>query len=94
MPGKMKASLNKKLSAVKWGEYELGSLFNIESTLSFNADRLVDGTEYDYITRTSINQGILQSTGFVNKENINRIIELLNKEGFYYGEFIKQYIKE
>lgn len=36
---------------------------------------------------------IFSEDGF-NKENINRIIELLNKEGFYYGEFIKQYIKE
>ena len=59
MPGKIKASLNERLRNVKWGEYELGKLFDIENTLSFNADKLVDGTEYDYVTRTSINQGIL-----------------------------------
>lgn len=54
----MNASLNEKLRAVKWGEYKLGTLFDIENTLSFNAEKLVDGTKYDYVTRTSINQGI------------------------------------
>ena len=67
----MNASLNEKLGTVKWGEYKLGDLFKIESTLSFNTDRLVSGNEYDYVTRTSLNQGILKSTGFVNRENIN-----------------------
>lgn len=67
----MNASLNEKLRAVKWGEYKLGTLFDIENTLSFNAEKLVDGTKYDYVTRTSINQGILQTTGFVNESNIN-----------------------
>ena len=51
----MNASLNEKLRAVKWGEYKLGTLFDIENTLSFNAEKLVDGTKYDYVTRTSIN---------------------------------------
>lgn len=32
---------------------------------------LVDGDEYDYVTRTSFNQGVFQTTGFVNSENIN-----------------------
>ncbi len=102
MPGKIKASLNKKLSAVKWGEYELGTLFDIENTLSFNADKLIDGTEYDYVTRTSINQGILQSTGFVNKENINPAgtwsLGLLSmdffyrKKPWYAGQFVRKII--
>ena len=39
----MNASLNEKLRAVKWGEYKLGTLFDIENTLSFNVDKLVDG---------------------------------------------------
>lgn len=49
----------------------LGDLFKVENTLSFNTDKLVSGKEYDYVTRTSLNQGILQTTGFVNEENIN-----------------------
>ncbi len=49
----------------------MGDLFEIKHTLSFNKDRLTKGQEYDYVTRTSQNQGILQTTGFVNEENIN-----------------------
>ncbi|MCK5855424.1 MAG: restriction endonuclease subunit S, partial [Sulfurovaceae bacterium] len=49
----------------------VGDLFEINNTLSFNKDSLVVGYEYDYVTRTSQNQGILQETGFVNTTNIN-----------------------
>lgn len=56
---------------VMWGEYRIGDLFEIEKTLSFNKDKLTIGKEYDYVTRTSLNQGVLKKTGFVNEENIN-----------------------
>ena len=98
----MNASLNEKLRAVKWGEYKLGTLFDIENTLSFNAEKLVDGTEYDYVTRTSINQGILQTTGFVNESNINTSgtwsLGLLSMDFFYRrkpwyaGQFVRKII--
>ena len=98
----MNASLNEKLRAVKWGEYKLGTLFDIENTLSFNAEKLVDGTEYDYVTRTSINQGILQTTGFVNESNINASgtwsLGLLSMDFFYRrkpwyaGQFVRRII--
>lgn len=101
-PGKIDAPLNKKLSEVKWGEYRLGDLFEIQNTLSFNADRLTFGSDYDYITRTSSNQGILQETGFVNKENINEAgtwsLGLLQMDFFYRrkpwyaGQFIRKII--
>ena len=101
-PGKIEASLNEKLQAVKWGEYKLGDLFKIESTLSFNTDRLVSGNEYDYVTRTSLNQGILKSTGFVNRENINPAgtwsLGLLQMDFFYRrkpwyaGQFVRKII--
>lgn len=101
-PGKIDAPLNKKLSEVKWGEYRLGDLFEIQNTLSFNADRLTFGSDYDYITRTSLNQGILQETGFVNKENINEAgtwsLGLLQMDFFYRrkpwyaGQFIRKII--
>ena len=83
----MTASLNEKLRTVKWGEYKLGDLFDIDSTSSFNTDVLVDGEEYDYVTRTSFNQGVLRSTGFVNSENINPAgtwsLGLLQMDFFY-----------
>lgn len=100
--GKIDAPLNEKLSEIKWGEYRLGDLFEIQNTLSFNADQLTFGTEYDYITRTSLNQGILQETGFVNKENINDSgtwsLGLLQMDFFYRrkpwyaGQFIRKII--
>lgn len=98
----MNASLNEKLRAVKWGVFKLGDLFDIQSTLSFNADQLVDGSEYDYVTRTSMNQGILRCTGFVNRENINKAgtwsLGLLQMDFFYRrkpwyaGQFVRKIV--
>lgn len=98
----MNASLNEKLQAVKWGEYRLDDLFEIENTLSFNTDRLVPGSDYDYVTRTSLNQGILRTTGFVNKENVNPAgtwsLGLLQMDFFYRrkpwyaGQFVRKII--
>lgn len=77
-------------------------MFEIENTLSFNADKLVSGTEYDYVTRTSLNQGILQTTGFVNKENINpagtwslgllQMDFFYRKKPWYAGQFVRKII--
>ncbi len=88
------------MQQVKWGEYKIGDLFSISNTLSFNSDVLVEGYEYDYITRTSFNQGILQTTGFVNKENINSAgnwsLGLLQmdffyrKKPWYAGQFVRK----
>ena len=101
-PGKIEASLNKKLNEVEWGEYKLGDLFEIKRTLSFNTDRLTNGTDFDYVTRTSFNQGILQKTGFINEENINEAniwsLGLLQMDFFYRknpwyaGQFVRKVI--
>ncbi len=70
--------------------------------MSFNKDKLVEGDEYDYVTRTSQNQGVLQTTGFVNKENINSAgtwsLGLLQMDFFYRdkpwyaGQFVRKII--
>lgn len=96
----MTASLNEKLRTVKWGDYKLGDLFDIDSTSSFNTDVLVDGNEYDYVTRTSFNQGVLRSTGFVNIENINpagtwslgllQMDFFYRKKPWYAGQFMRK----
>lgn len=60
MPGKIEASLNNKLQAVKWGEYKLGDLFEVDSyTKRFDANKVVvkENGKYPYIVRTSINNG-------------------------------------
>lgn len=61
---------------------------------------LVEGSEYDYVTRTSQNQGILQTTGFVNEDNINSAgnwsLGLLQMDFFYRdkpwyaGQFVRK----
>lgn len=77
-------------------------MFSIHNTLSFNTDKLITGNEYDYVTRTSQNQGILQQTAFVNKENINPAgnwsLGLLQMDFFYRnkpwyaGQFVRKII--
>ncbi len=88
------------LESVKWGEFRVGDLFEIHKTNSFNKDSLVIGNEYDYITRTSENQGVLQTTGYVNGENINPAgiwsLGLLQMDFFYRekewyaGQFVRK----
>jgi len=48
-------------------------LFRIEKTPSYNKESLtiVTGQEYDYITRTSVNRGICDVTGFIGKKGLN-----------------------
>lgn len=92
--------LNETFNRVEWREYKLGDLFKIENTLSFNSDKLVDGDEYDYVTRTSMNQGILRSTGFINKENLNNeniwslgLLQMdffYRKKKWYAGQFVRK----
>jgi len=100
--GKIDAPLNKKLQEIKWGEFLIKDLFSISNTSSFNSDVLVDGDEYDYITRTSFNQGILQTTGFVNEENINfegnwslgllQMDFFYRRKPWYAGQFVRKVI--
>jgi hypothetical protein len=88
------------LHNVKWGEFKIDDLLEIKNTLSFNTDKLVYGSKYDYVTRTSQNQGILKETGFVNKENINSSgnwsLGLLQMDFFYRhkpwyaGQFVRK----
>ncbi len=83
-----------------WQHFKLGDLFEIEKTLSFNKDALTQGEDYDYITRTSQNQGVLQTTGFVNKENLNppftwslgllQMDFFYRKKSWYAGQFMRK----
>ncbi|GAB6717373.1 restriction endonuclease subunit S [Streptococcus uberis] len=90
------------MEEVEWGEYRLGDLFDITNTPSFNKERLTKGNEFDYVTRTSLNQGILQSTGFVNEENLNEenvwslgLLQMdffYRKRKWYAGQFVRKVI--
>ncbi len=92
--------ISSQLNAIKWGEFKLRDLFEIEKTLSFNKDALTQGQDYDYITRTSQNQGVLQTTGFVNAENLNppftwslgllQMDFFYRKKSWYAGQFMRK----
>lgn len=100
--GKVESPLSKKLDNVKWGRFRVDTLFEIENTLSFNTDELVNGKEFDYVTRTSQNQGVLQKTAYVNSQNINLegnwSLGLLQMDFFYRqnpwyaGQFVRKVI--
>ena len=93
-------TMEERLSSVEWKEFVLGDLFDIDNTSSFNSDSLVPGNQYDYVTRTSTNQGVLQETGFINEENINKAgtwsLGLLQmdffyrKKDWYAGQFVRK----
>ncbi|UOR60760.1 restriction endonuclease subunit S [Helicobacter pylori] len=86
--------------SLTWQSFKLGDLFEIEKTLSFNKDALTQGQDYDYITRTSQNQGVLQTTGFVNTENLNppftwslgllQMDFFYRKKSWYAGQFMRK----
>ncbi len=86
--------------SLTWQSFKLGDLFEIEKTLSFNKDALTQGQDYDYITRTSQNQGVLQTTGFVNAENLNppftwslgllQMDFFYRKKSWYAGQFMRK----
>lgn len=91
---------NFKNDKIIFGTFSIGSIFSIENTLSFNKDKLIDGNDFDYVTRTSQNQGILQKTKFVNEQNLNSAgnwsLGLLQMDFFYRhnpwyaGQFIRK----
>ena len=97
---KNEKSMDERLSSVEWKEFVLGDLFDIDNTSSFNSDSLVPGTQYDYVTRTSTNQGVLQETGFINEENINKsgtwslgLLQMdffYRKKDWYAGQFVRK----
>ena len=63
--------LDAMFNSVEWGDFILGDLFEIENTQGFNKERITLGDEYDYVTRTSQNNGVLMTTGIVTGKKIN-----------------------
>lgn len=49
-------------------EYTVNEVFTISKVSSYNKENLTDGTEYDYITRTTTDRGICQQTGFISED--------------------------
>lgn len=63
---------------------------------------LVEGQDYDYVTRTSFNQGVLRTTGFVNETNINpsgtwslgllQMDFFYRQKSWYAGQFVRKIV--
>ena len=70
-PGKIDASLNEKLRTVKWGEYELGSLFEINPTKYYrlsNEEILLNRGNTPLVSNQSIDNGVM---GFSSLQPLN-----------------------
>lgn len=86
----------------KWAEFQIGDLFTIEKTNGFNKNALTLGDDYDYVTRTSENEGVLQKTGFVKGKAFNSSqtwsLGLLQMDFFYRdrnwyaGQFVRKIV--
>ena len=64
----MKTPLNKKLENVKWGEYELGELFEVltsEKRFDANKVRVLESGEHPYVVRLGSNNG---HKGFIDED--------------------------
>ncbi|EGQ2719986.1 TPA: type I restriction endonuclease subunit R [Staphylococcus pseudintermedius] len=85
---------------MEWSEYRIGDLFDIQKVKSYNTDKIIKGNEYDYITRTSTNQGVLCTTDFINEEGLNDdhcwslgLLQLdifYRKRKWYAGQFVRK----
>lgn len=78
-----------KLDNVK--EFDVSKIFNILKTSSYNKDSLNqnEGKIYDYITRTTVNRGICEYTGYISDKGLNESSTLslgLLSMKFYYRE--------
>lgn len=64
-------SNNSKASDKKTKPFTVEELFVIKKTPSYNKDILTEvvGKEYDYITRTSTNRGVCETTGYIIEQS-------------------------
>lgn len=90
---------------VKWKKFKIGDYFDIEKVRGVNKSGLTsptDGESYDYITRTSQNNGIESITGKVSNRELNEAgsisLGLLQMTFFYRdrqwyaGQFVRKIV--
>ena len=71
-PGKIIASLDKKLQEVKWGEHKLGSLFDINPTKYYrlsNEEILLGNGDVPLVSNQSVENGVM---GFSQLKALNK----------------------
>ena len=77
-------------------------LFTIKKVPSYNKDKLTEGKDYDYITRTSTNRGICETTGFISNKGKNepgtfslgllQMTFFYREKEWYAGQFMRKII--
>lgn len=82
--------------------FKVSTFFSIEKTKSHDTGDLKYGNEYDYVTRSVLNRGIIRTTSFVDADSLNESnvfsLELLNLTFFfrerkwYAGQFIRKVV--
>lgn len=91
---------------VKYKEFKLGDLFEIQKVKGINKSKLVNHNistnEYDYVTRTSLNNGIESTTDFVcdvpyNEPNtfslgLLQMTFFYRERSWYAGQFVRKII--
>ena len=91
---------------VKYKEFKLGDLFEIQKVKGINKSKLVNPNistnEYDYVTRTSLNNGIESTTDFVcdvpyNEPNtfslgLLQMTFFYRERSWYAGQFVRKII--
>ncbi|MDK7367002.1 restriction endonuclease subunit S [Lactobacillus crispatus] len=93
---------------VKYKEFKLGDLFEIQKVKGINKSKLVNPNistnEYDYVTRTSLNNGIESTTDFVcdvpyNEPNtfslgLLQMTFFYRERSWYAGQFVRKIISK
>lgn len=96
---------NFKMKPAKTKTFQVQDIFDIENASpSYNKDSLNDDgpKKYDYITRTTVNRGICEKTGFISEKGINEAntlsLGLLSMKFFYRenewyaGQFVRKIV--
>ncbi|MBP3223584.1 MAG: restriction endonuclease subunit S [Actinomycetaceae bacterium] len=89
--------------ATTTAEFLTSKFFTIEKTSSHNKEDLnISNDTYDYVTRSTMNRGIIETTGFIESDSLNEAhtfsLELMNLTPFYRekpwyaGQFVRKLI--
>jgi len=100
----MISPLDESLNAVEWGRFKVGNLFEIHKVRGVNKSALCPGNDFDYITRTSNNQGVLTTSGAISNVSpcpanvwsfgLLQCDFFFRDKPWYAGQFVRQVIPQ
>lgn len=81
-------------------EFKVEEVFDISKVASYNKENLTNGNEYDYITRTTTNRGICETTGFIDETGLTesgtfslgllQMVFYYREKPWYAGQFMRK----